>query len=78
MIKPEHYIRIWKNEPTLGVKYSMVRAAHTEDEYANFCKWMCNQTVGVDDKNEAVIYSWDYERFCREGMKTKQNAETWD
>jgi len=78
MIKPKDYIKIWPTEKMLGVTYNQVKAAHTQDEYFNFCKWMCGQTCGMMDNGEAGIYSWDYERFCREGMKTEQNAENWD
>lgn len=78
MIKPSEYVKIWKNEETRGVTYNMIRNAHTEEEYANFCKWMRGQTCALSNKNEAVIYSWDYERFCREGMKKEQRLETFD
>lgn len=78
MIIKSDYIKIWPTEKTLGVTYDMVKKAHTKEEYNNFCKWMSNQTVGMMDDGNAGIYSWDYERFCREGMKTEQNEETWD
>jgi len=78
MIKPENYIKIWKGQPQLGVTYNMVRKAHTEQEYAKFIRWMGGQTQGMMDNGEAAVYSWDYERWCRQGKKTVQNAVDWD
>jgi len=77
MINKNNYIKIWKDEETFGVLYSMVRKAHTENEYANFCEWMSGQTCGLNEKNEAVIYSWDYERWISQKMKKEQGAD-WD
>jgi len=78
MIERKSYIKIWKDQPQLGVLYSMVKNAHTQDEYFNFCKWMCGQTCGMMDNGEAAIYICDYERWCRQGLKAAQNAEDWD
>lgn len=78
MINKKDYIKIWKDQPQLGVTYNQVKAAHTQNEYFNFCKWMSNQTVGTMDDGNAGIYSWDYERWLREKMKKEQNQDTWD
>jgi hypothetical protein len=78
MIIPKDYIKIWKDQPQLGVTYNMVKAAHSQKEYLDFLKWMTGQTVGMMDNGEAGIYSHDYERWLKEGMKKEQNAETWD
>jgi hypothetical protein len=77
MIKPNEYIKIWPTEETRGVTYNQVKAAHTQDEYFNFCKWMCGQTCGMMDNGEAAIYSHDYERWARQGKLAEQGVD-WD
>lgn len=78
MIKPNEYIRIWPTEPMMGVTFKMVEKAHTKKEYENFCAWMGGQTCGTMANGESGIYSWDYERWLRQGKKTDQNKEDWD
>ena len=78
MIKPNKYVKIWKGHEALGVTYNQVKASHTAKEFKNFCRWMSGQTGGVGDNGLSYIYSSDYERWCRQGLKTTQNAEDWD
>lgn len=51
---------------------------HTLEEANRFFDWMYGQTCSAGENGETAIYSWDYERWLREGKKKEQNAATWD
>lgn len=60
------------------VTFAQVREYHTKEESEHFCKWMHGQTAMMLKNGKTGIYTWDYERWLREGKKTEQNADTWD
>ncbi len=60
------------------VTYAQIRKYHTPEEVEHFYKWMRGQTMMMLKGGESGIYTWDYERWLREGCKTEQNANTWD
>ncbi len=61
------------------VTMEMVRLHHSGAAYDNFKQWMTGQPCGVtEDGKESAIYSWDYERWERQGKKTAQNSNDWD
>ena len=49
---------------------------HSEEEWKVFIYWMRGQTCSEVD-GKAAIYSWDYERWLRQGRKKDQGAD-WD
>lgn len=57
---------------------AQVKKYHTPEEYRHFCKWMNGQTSMMLKSGETGVYTWDYERWLKEGKKTEQNADTWD
>ncbi|KKN99071.1 hypothetical protein LCGC14_0143180 [marine sediment metagenome] len=60
------------------VTSEMVKKAHTEQEAKDFHEWMGGQTCGMTPDGEMAIYSWDYERWCRQGKRTEQCSYDWD
>lgn len=54
----------------------LFKAYHTQEEWETFNKWLTGQTVSEVNGEEA-IYSWDYERWLRNGKKHEQGAD-WD
>jgi hypothetical protein len=73
MIPHTHYY------PARGFEYITKRlflAYHSVQEWGIFDNWLFGQTGGLVD-GEVVIYSWDYERWIRQGKKTEQGAD-WD
>lgn len=60
------------------VTYQLVELHHTPGEVESFCRWMGGQTCAVLDDGSAGIYSWDYERWLREGRLDCQLPGTWD
>lgn len=60
------------------ITYAQVKAYHTSEEYGRFCGWMNGQTAMLLKSGETGVYTWDYERWLREGKETEQNADTWD
>lgn len=50
---------------------------HSESDVEKFNKWMTGQTCCVLLSGEIGIYSWDYERWLRQGRKTEQGSD-WD
>lgn len=63
---------------TSYVTFAQIRAYHTREECEYFYKWMRGQTAMLLKSGHTGIYTWDYERWLREGKKTEQNADTWD
>ena len=51
-------------------------AHHSQVDWNIFMEFMRGQTC-TSVGNEMAIYSWDYERWLREGKKTSQ-GENWD
>ena len=49
---------------------------HTEEDWKTFIYWMCGQTCS-EVNGQAAIYSWDYERWLRQG-KQKEQGKDWD
>jgi len=49
---------------------------HSEGEWKVFCYWMRGQTCS-EANGECAIYSWDYERWLRQGRKQDQGLD-WD
>ncbi len=60
------------------ITYAQVEKYHSPEECRHFCRWMHGQTVMGLKSGESGIYTWDYERWLREGRKTEQNTDTWD
>ena len=57
--------------------YELFMAHHTQQDWEVFIKWMNGQTSPYIP-GEVAIFSWDYERWVRQGKKTNQNADDWD
>jgi hypothetical protein len=51
-------------------------AYHSQEDLEIFLKWMRGQTC-TEYHGEEAFYSWDYERWMREGKETEQ-GEDWD
>jgi len=49
---------------------------HTKEEREIFLDWMSGQTCSSVD-GVCAIYSWDYERWIRQGKKSEQGID-WD
>lgn len=60
------------------ITFAQVEKHHSPEECRVFRKWMGGQTVVGLKNGRSGIYTWDYERWLREGKKTEQNADTWD
>jgi hypothetical protein len=61
------------------VTEEQVRAYHGPFDATTFFAWMAHQTTPVvDDEPGCCYFSWDYERWLREGRQKKQLAATWD
>lgn len=50
---------------------------HNQNDYEIFSKWMRGQTCIVLPDGKVGIYSWDYERWLKQGKKKEQGAD-WD
>ncbi|MFA5049140.1 MAG: hypothetical protein WC516_09005 [Patescibacteria group bacterium] len=50
---------------------------HDNNEHSIFYQWLRCQTYLLMDNGKAGIYSWDYERWIRQGKKTEQGRD-WD
>jgi len=76
MIPKEDYVDI--QYVGYCITMAQVRKYHTEQEYDNFCKWLTGQTYTcMPDGKTPAIYSWDYERWTRQGRHTEQGKD-WD
>jgi len=75
MIPNTHYYETPDGEFTYVTK-RLFLAYHSEEEWKVFSKWMTGQTVGLVGGQQA-IYSWDYERWARQGKQTEQGPD-WD
>lgn len=57
---------------------AQIEKYHTPEECVHFYVWMSRQTAMILKNGNTGIYTWDYERWLREGQKTEQNPDTWD
>jgi hypothetical protein len=73
MIPQTEYIQL---EGLSGVTFEQIEKYHTKEEVQNFNKWITGQTCSIY-KDKPLIYSWDYERWVRQGMKISQGKD-WD
>ena len=62
----------------LFVTMELIEKFHSTEEVERFKTWMGGQTCGVLSDGTGGIYSWDYERWIREGKLTEQLPQTWD
>lgn len=74
MIPNTEYIDV---EGILVITYDLIKKHHTTEEFEDFVRWMRGQTCLMMPNGEAGIYSWDYERWVKQGMDTEQ-GEDWD
>jgi len=51
---------------------------HTTAEVTAFSEWFAGQTGIMAEDGTLGIYSSDYERWCRQGMGTRQRSADWD
>lgn len=72
VVPPERY-KTLDDGITTVVTWVDLQTYHTRSDYAKLRKWMFGQTCHVEG-----VYTWDYERWLREGKSTDQHASTWD
>jgi hypothetical protein len=77
MIDRSHYLYDEKGRFSY-ITDKMIQESHSAEEHKNFCQWISGQTVGVTADGVSAIYTWDYERWLRQGRKTKQRLSDWD
>jgi len=69
---------LWHEEGRFHyVTFDMIEKSHTPQQADDFKAWISDQTVGMAPDCEAAIYSWDYKRWCAQGMLTEQCGD-WD
>jgi hypothetical protein len=73
MIPKEEYINLFD---ILVISQDLLEKYHTTEEMIQFFRWMGGQTA-MEHEGEIYYYSWDYERWVRQGMQ-KEQGEDWD
>ena len=73
MIPNTHY---YVAEQFTYITKQLFLAYHSKEEWEVFNYWMRGQTGSLVN-GEVVTYSWDYERWVRQGKKKDQGTD-WD
>ena len=69
-------INYYNDETFSYITEKLFKTHHSEEDWKVFVEWMRGQTCS-EVNGETAIYSWDYERWLRQGKKTEQGAD-WD
>jgi hypothetical protein len=64
-------------EPERHIAWKDIEEHAPKKEFADFCSFMRGQTMLVRDDGDGGVYTWDFDRWVRQGRKTEQGLD-WD
>jgi hypothetical protein len=77
--KDQYYYHVEAKIPY--ITYELFKKFHSKSDLEQFQKWMYGQTCMLieDGAIDVVcVYTWDYERWLRQGKQAEQDPEDWD